>query len=177
MAVDGTNAEFQIASLAIAPARCLCSEAKRIAGWRYGAIHTEGGRLSRVVGRWWPYQGNLLQTLWDIRMRPLQQDRCVLYYSQPLSCPTFLTLNYVRSGPQTSLSTLYAAALALDEIAKLKNSNAIVCNATNQRISDRLMERWGWQVHCLDWPGRHFIKRFYGQYPELTAHWRSRLQR
>jgi hypothetical protein len=168
--------ELRIASFGIRPAFSFAEQAERIKKWRCGYICTEDGRLSKIVGRWWPYQGNWLQMLWDVRQRPLKQNRCELYYSQPWSSPGFLTLSYVRSGPQTSLSTLYVAALALDQIAKLKGCHAIVCHATNDRISDRFLARWGWQQHCPDWPGRHFIKRFYGEYPEIHAYWRSRLQ-
>ena len=76
---------------------------------------------------------------------------------------------------RTALSTFYAATLILDEIARLRDTNAIVCNVTNLRISDRLMLRWGWEKHCQHWAGRHFIKRFYGRYPEISSTWRERL--
>jgi hypothetical protein len=73
------------------------------------------------------------------------------------------------------LSTFYAATLVLDEIARLRDANAIVCNVTNVRISDRLMRRWGWEEHCQQWMGRHFIKRFYGHFPDIPSSWRERL--
>jgi hypothetical protein len=120
--------------------------------------------------------GNLLQAYWDMRFRPLQQDRCELYYHQAWGAQSFLTLSYVRAGAQTSLTTLYTAALALDEIARLKQSAAIVSHVSNSRISDRLLQRWGWQQHCLNWPGRHFIKRFYGSFPRIGKQWRERLR-
>jgi hypothetical protein len=63
----------------------------------------------------------------------------------------------------------------LDEIARIKGAHAIVCHVTNGRISDRLLRRWGWEAHCLNWKGRHFIKRFYGRYADIPNHWRSRL--
>lgn len=164
-----------MASLGIRDATSFAEHAERIKAWRCGYICTEHGRLSKVVGRWWPYHGNSLQTLYDMRLRPLKQDRCELYYCQPWGSAGFLTLSYVRSGPLTSLGTFYIATLALDQIAQLKGSHAICCHATNKRISHRLLTRWGWQQHCLDWPGRHFIKRFYGTYPEISAFWRERL--
>lgn len=142
---------------------------------RSGRIVIEKGRLDAIYGRWWPYTGNMLQVWWDIKLRRYPRDRCELYFHAPLFSSKFLTLSYIRSGPLTSLSTLYAASLVLDEIAELKEANAIVCNVTNQRISDRLMKRWGWEEHCLNWRGRHFIKRFYGEYPIIGEHWRDRL--
>jgi len=40
----------------------------------------------------------------------------------------------------------------LDEIARIKGADALLCEVANFRISDRLMTRWGWtphQVHRL----------------------------
>lgn len=152
-----------------------CNE-EIVAERRIGHIVIEAGRLLAVYGRWWPYYGNMLQTYLDVKMRPVQADRCELFYHQSLSAAGFLTLAYVRSGPRTSLSSFYGATLVLDEVARVKRANAIVSHVTNSRITDRLLQRWGWQQHCLDWPGRHFIKRFYGVYPSISPHWRSRLQ-
>ncbi len=140
-----------------------------------GRIVTSGGRLEAVYGRWWPHLGNMLQVLWDVNLRTMPADRCELYYHQPLSSPGFLTLSYVHTGPATSLATLYAATLVLDEIARLRQAQALVAHLTNDRISDRLMNRWGWQPHCLQWSGRHFIKRFYGEFPPIRPAWRTRL--
>ena len=47
----------------------------------------------------------------------MASDRCELFYHQASAEGGFLTLAYVRSGKSTSLSTCYAAALVLDEIA------------------------------------------------------------
>ncbi len=143
--------------------------------WRCGRIITQAGRLVGVHGRWWPYYGSWFQVYWDMALRPLKRDRCELYFHKPLGSKDFLCLSYVHSGARTSLSSFYLATLVLDEIARVKGSKAIVCNVTNHRISDRLMERWGWQAHCQKWRGRHFIKRFYGHYPKIAPYWRSRL--
>jgi hypothetical protein len=142
---------------------------------RYGCIVTAGGELVAVHGRWWPYRGSLMRVAWDARYASLPVDECELYFHQPAASSSYLTLSYVHSGDGTSLTTFYAACLALDEVARLKRVDAIVCHVTNGRISDRLFERWGWQPHCLKWRGRHYIKRFYGCYPELSANWRRRL--
>ena len=143
---------------------------------RWGRIVTEGGALEAVYGRWMPYWGNALQMLWDRSLRRYPRDRCELYYHAPWSAPGFLTLSYVRSGRRTSLATFYAATLVLDEIARIRHSGAIVCNVSNSRISHRLMQRWGWESHCVQWSGRHYIKRLYGNYPEIKPFWRRRLQ-
>ncbi len=142
---------------------------------RSGRIVTGAGGFQAVYGRWWPYYGNLARVIWDNMFRGGKTDSCQLFYHQPWGAPGFLTLDYVQSTSATSLSTFYAATLALDEIARLKNTDAIVCHVTNNRISDRLLERWGWQRHCQHWRGRHFIKRFYGEYPLVSPFWRKRL--
>lgn len=140
-----------------------------------GRIVTQAGKLQAIYGRWWPHGGNFLQAQWDLLMRPVASDRCELFYHAPLSAPNFLTVDYMRSGPHTSLGTCYAATLVLDEIARIKQSAAIVCHVTNPRISPRLLERWGWQAHCFNWKGRHYIKRLYGEYAAIPPPWRSRL--
>ncbi len=160
----------------------LGSAAELLAQRRYGCIVTRGGRLEAVHGRWWPYVGNQLQLIWDSHvrtltrdLRTLTRDRCELYYHQSLAAPGYLTLSYVHAGPATSIATLYAAGLALDEIARIRNAKAIVCHVSNERISHAWLERWGWQTHCPTLAGRHYIKRFYGDYPSPQPKWRNRL--
>lgn len=165
----------RISEIGIRPAYQLSEDARRISGWRCGRIVTEAGRLLGVFGRRWPHYGNWLQVIWDLHFRPVERDRCEVFYHQPLASPKFLTLSYVHAGARTSISTLYLAALVLDEIARIRKADAIVSHVTNDRITDRLMQRWGWEPHCLKWRGRHFIRRFYGSYPDLPTHWRNRL--
>lgn len=165
----------RLSELGRRPARDIVSDAARIASWRCGRIVTESGRLVGIYGRWWPHLGNWLQVLWDQHIRTAQRDRCTLFYHQPIQSPNYLTLSYIQSGARTSLSTFFLSTLVLDEIAKIRGADAIVCNVTNDRITNRLMERWGWQPHCLHWKGRHFIKRFYGNYSDLPPNWRERL--
>ena len=153
----------------------LSTGATTLASRRCGMIVTECGRFRAVHGRWWPHYGSLVECLWEQKMRRMPGDRCELFYHQSLTSPGFLTIDYVRTGRSTSLATCYAASLILDEIARLRRTNAIVCNVINDRISDRLLERWGWQAHCPSWSGRHFIKRFYGEYPTTPTGWQARL--
>jgi hypothetical protein len=57
----------------------------------------------------------------------------------------------------------------LDEIARIKGIDALVCEAWNLRLSDRLLRRCGWERHVLHSRRRHFIKRFYGRYPANSS--------
>lgn len=166
----------RIASFGLAPVTDIATQQQVLLERRSGCILVNRGHLSAVFGRWWPYLGNQLRTAWDQRFRRAGEDRCELFYHSPWSAPQFLTLSYISSSEQTSLSSIYAATLVLDEIARIKGSLAIVCHVTNDKISDRLMTRWGWEAHCREWSGRHFIKRFYGNYPEISLLWRARLK-
>lgn len=165
----------RFAGLGLRPVTCIADQSQQLATRSAGHIVVQGGRLVAVFGRWWPYLGNHLRAAWDKRFRFSEADRCELFYHAPFSSPQFLTLSYIHSGEKTSLASFYAATLVLDEIARIKHSLAIVCNVTNDRISDRLLARWGWEAHCPDWPGRHFIKRFYGKYPQIEEYWHKRL--
>ena len=165
----------RLAGLGLRCVTDLSREAPTLASRRSGMIVTENGRFRAVVGRWWPHYGSLVEFLWDRKLRRMPGDRCELFYHQSLASPGFLTLDYVRTGCATRLTTCYTASLVLDEIARLRKTNAIVCNVINDRISDRLLERWGWEAHCPTWSGRHFIKRFYGEYPSVPSDWQARL--
>ena len=92
-------------------------------------------------------------------------DRFWLYYNQPLRFPNFLVLKYVVSGRNTGFGSLARALDVLDEIARLKRSDALLCDVGNWRISTEVLGRWGWTPHSPSRWHRHYIKRFYGKYP------------
>jgi hypothetical protein len=135
---------------------------------RYGVIETAGGALRAVHLKPWPKLASLPECL------PLgpryhcrgTADRCLLYYNQPRRMPNFLALKYIVSTHGTSYRTFRAALVALDAIAELKRTDAIVCDAANFRLSDRLMTRLGWEPHKPQRWHRNFIRRFYGNYPQ-----------
>lgn len=135
---------------------------------RYGVIEMHAGNLVGVTLRPWPK----LVSLWEPALRGErfhrrhEGDRCWLYYNQPRRFPGFLALTYVLSTRQCRLATFRGALAVLDQIAELKGTDAILCDAANSRISDRLLTRWGWQPHCPARWHRNFIKRFYGEYPQ-----------
>lgn len=135
---------------------------ERLRRRRYGVIETRSGKLSQIYLRpfpklvaWpeiWPTQAN-----YHARGEP---DRCLLYYNQPWRHPSFLALKYIVSTPGTPYGTFRAALSALDELARLKRVDALLCDAANCRISDRLLKRFGWQPHCPSRWHRNHIKRF-----------------
>ncbi len=100
---------------------------------------------------------------WHHRRRP--GDLVRLYYNQPWRFRNFLVLKYIVSARQTTMKTFCRALDVLDEIARLKRSDALLCDASNWRLSTKMIARWGWQPHSPSRWHRHYIKRFYGRYP------------
>jgi len=135
---------------------------------RYGVIETSGGRFVTIHFRPWP---KLLAwpEIWPVGPTYHARgkaDRCLLYFNQPWRHPRFLALKYFVSTAGTSSATVLAALTMLDAVAKLKQSDASLCDVTNVRFSDRLICRLGWQSHKPQRWHRNYIKRFYGEYPE-----------
>lgn len=134
----------------------------------YGVIEAKDGKLVRIQLRPWPKMASLLEAQW---MRPMkskrrQSDVCRLYYNQPIGHRNFLTLSYIESSLNTTLKTFYATLDVLDQIAYIKMSDALIAEVSNKRITDRAMRRWGWERYMEQKRQRHWIKRFYGTYPE-----------
>lgn len=131
----------------------------------YGVIEVEASSLKAIHLR--PYPKLISQIeIWSLgwlKHRLTKGDRCRLYYNQPLSCPGFLSLQYVESACGSTLATFRTALRIFDEIAAVKRVGAVLCEASNVRISERLLERWGWERHCRNSPYRHYIKRRYDQ--------------
>ncbi len=140
----------------------------RIRTRRYGVIETVGGRLAAIHLRPWPKLVSLTELVpLDSRYHASgAADRCLLYYNQPWRMPNYLALKYIVSTAGTSFATFRAALKVLDAIAELKGTDAIVCDAANARLSDRLMTRFGWEPHKPQRWHRNFIRRFYGSYPQ-----------
>jgi hypothetical protein len=141
----------------------LSRQADRLRPRRHGLIEVADERLVRVVLRPWPKTVSLFDVWFDrtVRHRLRTGNRCWLYFNQPASCPDYLSLRYITSTADTTLGTFHGALEVLDEIARIKASQAIVCDVSNRRISARLLARWGWEPHCPSRWHRHYIKRFY----------------
>ena len=133
----------------------------------HGIIETVAGELRSVRLRPWPKLASLPE-LWPLGPRYHSRgdaDRCLLYFNQPRRLPNYLALRYVVSTQGTSYRTFRAALVVLDSIAEIKQIDAIVCDAGNVRLSERLMARLGWEPHQPSHWHRNYIRRFYGVYP------------
>lgn len=142
---------------------------ERIRPRRYGVVEIVSGELVAVHLRPWP---KLLALPEILPLGPRYHasgaaDHCLLYYNQPWQMPNYLALKYMVSTLGTSYATFRAALTVLDAIAALKQSDAILCDAANVRITDRLLARFGWEPHKPQRWHRNFIRRFYGNYPSV----------
>ncbi|MEX2112044.1 MAG: hypothetical protein WD845_02605 [Pirellulales bacterium] len=138
---------------------------------RYGVIEVVDGRLAAIHLRWCPKIVSALEIEWLGRRRhdSVPGDRCRLFYNQPRRHSNYLALAYVVSHCDCTFATICRAAQTLDEVARVKQSDAILCDVWNLRISQRLLARWGYQPHNPRRWHRHYIKRFYGTYPPPRA--------
>ena len=146
----------------------LTKDAELLRRRRFGVIETVEGDLRQIRLRPFPTFASLAGVLFSGERQHARQvgDRCLIYYNQPFRAPKFLAVVYAISTRRTTYRTFYAATRVLDEIARLKGSDALLCDIGVSRISDRLMRRWGWEPHCPQRWHRDYIKRFYGKYPK-----------
>lgn len=134
--------------------------------WRCGQIIMRDGRLVGIRRRYWPFPASILRVWLHTRFRKGTADECRLdYRSSRLG--GFMVLDYIHSGPSTQLATFRGACQLLDEVARLRQSVAILAHVSTEAISDRLLRRWGWEPHASQMQGRHWIKRFYDGYPKV----------
>jgi hypothetical protein len=145
----------------------LFSKADLLRQRRYGVIEFSDGRFQRIRLRWFPkiISASEIWSLGTAFHSRRAGDQLWLYYNQPRRHSNYLVLKYVLSTRQASLTSLLRAVDVLEEIARIKGSDALLCDAANGRLSSRLFERRGWTSHCPSRWHRHFIKRFYGNYP------------
>ncbi|RCS41224.1 hypothetical protein DTL42_21885 [Bremerella cremea] len=136
---------------------------------RYGIIQVTGGKFHRLTFRPWPKLVSRFEIVTLGRWKHAKRgDDCRLFYNFPVTSPGFLTLAYIESTAQTSWKTLRRSVEVLDWIAQVRGANASVCELSNEKITSRLMQRLDWETHCQHLPGRHFIKRYYGEYPQYA---------
>ena len=147
----------------------LTEDAETLRRRHYGVVEVADDRFRRVLLRPFPKIVSLPDTLLfgGTRHQRLPGDRIRLYFNRPRRYPNFLVLKYAESTRETSLGTITRALAVLDEIARLTSSDALLCDVSNWRITSRLLNRLGWTPHCRSRFHRHYIKRFYGNYPTV----------
>lgn len=126
---------------------------------RYGVICVSRGEVSQIKSRWLPTMPSLWDVWLDSYWRRLPNDCFQVYYNEPRSNPGFIILSYAVAGRRTSLSTIHAGMLTLEEIGRYRNARAIVCHASNRRLSERVLQRFGYMRHAIRLKGDNYIKR------------------
>jgi len=135
---------------------------------RYGVIEVSGGELIAIHLRPWPKLVSFIDVfLGQWYHGHVPGDRIRLFYNQPRRFPKFLALKFVVSSRGTTWATFHRALSTLDEIARIKGTDALLCDAAYFRLSPRFLAREGWEPHAASRWHRNYIKRFYGQYPRL----------
>ncbi len=140
---------------------------QRLRARRYGVIRMRHEAFDSVLLRPYPKIATLADVWWGNRHHEnCAGDACWLYYNQPWGFDNFLALRYIVTSQGTSYAMFRGALRVLDYIARVKGSDALLCDVSNARISDRLLKRLGWEPHKPSQWHRNFIKRFYGEYPK-----------
>lgn len=142
----------------------------KIRRWRSGRIVMQAGKLVEIQQRFFSGTVSVAEVWLQAKFGRRAEDRCWLDYHQPRGMPSFLTLDYIRTGTMASYNTFISAFQILDEIARIRATAAIVTHVTNRHISNRLLMRHGWERHMECWKGRHCIRRYYGSYPKSRIH-------
>ncbi len=109
--------------------------------------------------RWVPRWATQWDVLKDQITRPNPLETCTIFYAFPKRTPGFLSVGYLLCGPETKYRTLRAAVDLVEGIARGQGSQAIVCQAFSERLTERLMNRWGYVRHALSLGPNHYIRR------------------
>jgi hypothetical protein len=135
---------------------------------RFGVIEAVDGEFRRLIFRPWPKWISLPEVLflapWIRRSR--RRDCCLLYFDQSWRQPNYLSVKYLLTYEGTSYASVVTARRALDEVARVKRSDALVCQISNKRLNGRIMKRWGWEPLNDSPRCTLYVRRFYGEYPE-----------
>ena len=151
--------DFRAANLALGRVASIEGNIDRVRKWNYAELELSDGKLLGIYPRWWPRLASQWESFQDGYIRNLPVDFCRVYYAFPRRAPGFMSVLYARSGPKTQYKTLYRAVVVMDEIARLRNTDAIVCQTISPRASERLMNRWGYVRHAFAVGENHYIKR------------------
>ncbi|XZE46256.1 hypothetical protein SH467x_001530 [Pirellulaceae bacterium SH467] len=141
---------------------------KQVAGYRYArlslrAVDSGSDRFAfQFTSRWVPCFASRWDVLQD-SLRPRVPDGdCVVYYAFPYRSPGFMAVQYLVCGRHTPYSTLRRCVELVAWIAKSRGCQAVVCQAISDRLTDRLMKRWGYVQHAQTLGPGHYIHRLPG---------------
>lgn len=144
------------------------ADAEKIRNRSYGMIEVVDERFVAIHLRPWPKMISGIEAKWADGWGKQRSttNKGQVFYSQPMAHTNYLTISYIVSTLQTSMTTLTLAMAVLDYVAYLKHSDAVLAEVSNTRISDRVLKRMGFEKHLFESKKRHWIKRYYGKFPE-----------
>lgn len=128
--------------------------------YRCGKIAVGGGAVRQVRRRLLPRRVSIAEVWWRKWFRGGRESECQLYWHIPWGSPGVLAIDYLHAGRGCHWRDIVAASRCIDEIARERGCLIAVCHVSNDRLSDRVLQRLGFQRHCLHLRGRHFIKRY-----------------
>jgi hypothetical protein len=133
----------------------------RIRSRRHGVIQVRDRGMASIHFRRWAKVVTIWHTLWGTLWMHARRpgDFCELHYDAPRSCPDFLVIKWAYSHRQTTYQSTCTAMKLLDQVAAIRQAQAIVFQVSNDRITDRAAQRFGYQRHAHHLPGRNYIKR------------------
>jgi hypothetical protein len=138
---------------------------QQVAGYRYAQFSLRRASDESVlftfefVPRWVPP----LASRWDVLVDTLRpraaEGECRVFYAFPLRTPGFMAVQYLLCGPQTPYATLRRSVEIVSWIAQARRCQAVVCQAISDRLSERVMNRWGYVPHAKTLGPGHYIHR------------------
>ncbi|MEM7455200.1 MAG: hypothetical protein AAF456_12695 [Planctomycetota bacterium] len=148
--------------------RDLNAEVETIRRRPYGVIEVVDGELIGIHCRPWPKLVSGMEAWWDgaLGKGRHKKNHSLVYYNQPAGHRNYLALAYTVTSIHTTWKTWVRSLAVLDFVAYAKRSDALLAEVYNKRISDRLLARLGWEPQNLSSSKRHWIKRFYGNFPD-----------
>lgn len=118
------------------------------------------GAVRQIRRRLLPRRASIAEVWWRTRVRGGRENTCRVYWHIPWGSPGVLAIDYLHAGRGCHWRDFVAASRCVDQIARERGCLIAVCHVTNDRLSDRVLRRLGYERHCRHLRGRHFIKRY-----------------
>ncbi|AMV32942.1 hypothetical protein VN12_12510 [Pirellula sp. SH-Sr6A] len=138
---------------------------KQVVGYRYAQFSLRALDVGKDVfafefaPRWVPCFASRWDVLQD-SLRPRVPDGdCVVYYAFPYRSPGFMAVQYLVCGRHTPYGTLRRCVQLVAWLAQVRRCQAVVCQAISDRLTERLMDRWGYVRHAKTLGPGHYIHR------------------
>lgn len=109
--------------------------------------------------RWAPRFASRWDVLVDTWRPRANTGECCVFYAFPWRTPGYMAVQYLVCGQQTPYATLRRSVEIVSWIARARRCHAVVCQAISDRLSERVMNRWGYVRHAKTLGPSHYILR------------------